>query len=454
MTDDYTGLKRWPLTYGQLLLWFLGLNWPEADLANRFTATMTETLTGPVDPERIRAVAAELTDRHEPLRSAFVLDDDGVHQIVLPQADPVFERTDLTGLATDEREAAAGALLAELAAEPISLFQAPAVRWHLVSVAPDQHHLFVGAHHLFFDHWSRGILRDELIRLLEEDKLEPLEIQYVDYAVWRQELADGGALDADIAYWGRRLADMPALRLPTDHPRPADSTGRASQASVLIPADGIRRLREVAGAERVTPYTVLLTIFLSQLARLSGQPEVGIPMVFSGRLRPETQRMVGMFEDALFIRHRYDPARTVREAIAVVHQELLDAYQHHDAPLLAVLQEQPHLAGLLADEDAMWAVFNQEIAPGALAVDDLLADTGTSEDSAPAHEEQHEPTYSFGAHLDFALRPTASGLYLRALYRAELWDPPTIDRWVREYAAALDTALRSLDLTCGQVWGG
>jgi hypothetical protein len=43
-------------------------------------------------------------------------------------------------------------------------------------------------HHIISDGASVGVLIDELTRLYAGETLEPLRIQYKDYAVWQQQL--------------------------------------------------------------------------------------------------------------------------------------------------------------------------------------------------------------------------------------------------------------------------
>src|SRR5205807_5062639 len=107
------------------------------------------------------------------------------------------------------------------------LAQGPLIRAHLVRMQEQEHVLLLTQHHIVSDGWSMGILARELGTLYgafsrgEESPLEPLGIQYPDYAAWQREWLSGERLQKQGAYWRAALADAPMLlELPTDRPRP------------------------------------------------------------------------------------------------------------------------------------------------------------------------------------------------------------------------------------------
>ena len=69
-----------------------------------------------------------------------------------------------------------------------------------------------------------------------DSPLPPLPIQYADFAVWQRDWLQGNALSEQLAWWKRRLADMPVqLALPTDRPRPVSlSSLSREQVGALI----------------------------------------------------------------------------------------------------------------------------------------------------------------------------------------------------------------------------
>ena len=96
-------------------------------------------------------------------------------------------------------------------------------------------------HHIVSDGWSMGVFRRELgalYRAFSEGKPSSLAeppFQYADYAAWQREWLTGEVLQEQLGYWRHQLADVPALELPTDRPRPAIQTHRGARQEVVLP---------------------------------------------------------------------------------------------------------------------------------------------------------------------------------------------------------------------------
>ena len=57
--------------------------------------------------------------------------------------------------------------------------------------------------------------------------LPVLPLQYGDFARWQRQWLTGERLEAQLAYWRKKLGgELRPLDLPTDHPRPAIQTFR------------------------------------------------------------------------------------------------------------------------------------------------------------------------------------------------------------------------------------
>lgn len=448
----HPGLKRWPLSYAQEMLWFLGKRWPDADLPKRLTVTMTDTLTGPLPPDLLRAAIADLLDRHEVLRSAVVVEDGEAAMVVLPSVPVSMRVHDLTDRPAAEREAAAAELLPTLGAGGVSAFDAPPIRFELLTVQEDLHHLTIVAHHLFFDYWSAQVLRTELhktvdaLRAGEPAPLAAAELQYVDFAEWEREVAHSPAMQPGLDYWVEQLADLPPLRLPTDRPRPWSATGAARRATLLLPGELVDGIRELALRHRASPFMVLSGVFLGLLSELTGQDDVAIPTIFAGRIHPDTQQMLGYFDNLLFLRRRRVAGSSVDEMVAASRDTVLAAYEHHAVPMLRIMESQPRLMLLLANAVNIWTLFHLEVDPYRLrAGADGIAGAGDGGDAAPdpgdAAADDEEDVYSFGADLDVTLREESSALYVRVLYSVDLFDAGTVTGMLDRFRVALERAV-------------
>ncbi|MEC0710323.1 condensation domain-containing protein, partial [Bacillus haynesii] len=164
-------------------------------------------LTGPLDRARLDEVFRQLIRRHESLRTSFEAEADG-EPVQRIHDDIPFTLIELAS--------------AEDFVRPFKLQEAPLFRAALVKEAANRHLLLVDMHHIISDGVSVGTLIREFCELYDNRTLDPLWIQYKDYAVWQKAFKKGEAYKRQEAYWLKQLdGELPVLDLPADNARPA-----------------------------------------------------------------------------------------------------------------------------------------------------------------------------------------------------------------------------------------
>src|SRR5262249_17329854 len=168
----------------------------------------------------------EITRRHEILRTTFRQRDGQSIQSVAPPAAVTPKTVDLRGLPEDERESAATSLIREDFSQPFDLTNGPCWRSFLLQLDDDKFILQVVFNHIIFDDWSTPIFLKELKTLYEAfashgpSPFPELPAQYLDFALGQREWLQRPALQSQLAYWKKQLADAPpVLLLPADRPR-------------------------------------------------------------------------------------------------------------------------------------------------------------------------------------------------------------------------------------------
>ena len=89
----------------------------------------------------------------------------------------------------------------------------------------------------------------------------------------------------------------------------------------------------------VTPFVVLLAAFQALLARYTGQQDVCVGTVVSGRTRPELQGLIGYGVNTLVLRSRWDGDICFADLLDRVRGVVLDAFDHQDLPFAQVVDE-------------------------------------------------------------------------------------------------------------------
>ncbi|GAA0613066.1 non-ribosomal peptide synthase/polyketide synthase [Streptomyces crystallinus] len=408
-----------PMSYAQQRLWFLEEFAPGG---SEYVTALALRLRGRLDTAALTQALNGLVARHESLRTTFdSVDGQGI-QVVHPARPVPLPSHDLTPLPPAEREPALHTLLTEERQRPFDLREGPLLRTRLVRLADDVHVLALTLHHIVTDGWSTSVLVGDLAHLYraalgaESGELPALPVQYADYAHWQR---TAGAADADeqLAYWKEYLAGVAPLELPTDRPRPAVRTSNGASTRLVVPADIAERLTRLARANGTTLFTTLVAAVQAYLARLSGQRDITVGTVTSGRDRAETQGLIGFFVNTLVLRSRIEDGLPFTDFLTGVRRTVLDAFAHQDVPFERVVDEVQPVRDTSRSPlfQAMVVLQNTPAAdldlPG-LDVSDVETDSRQS---------------AFDLTLEFAETPEGP-LHALLTYNTDLFDRATADR--------------------------
>ncbi|HEX7978690.1 MAG TPA: amino acid adenylation domain-containing protein [Gemmatimonadaceae bacterium] len=341
--------RRAPLSYGQELFWLLDSATPGL-LA--YNVPRAFRVTGPFDVDALERAVGDFVQRHEVLRSVYRQEGDQAVQVVVDGAVPPVERVDLSALPADAREAELTRALRERAAYHFDLAHDVLFRTTVFHLGEREHVLFTLTHHIVSDGWSKSVTFRELSELYaahvegRAPRLEPLTLQFGDFAKRQREALSGDALEGDLAYWREQLhGPLPVLDLPSD-PNPAADPFAGEVRDVLLPAelvDAMRRLGQEYGA---TLYMVLLAAYQTLLHRYSGQDDIITGSPTAGREEEDTHDLVGYLAGALVLRNSFAGNPSFADLLQRVADTCLDAYEHQAVPferLVLELQERKNL---------------------------------------------------------------------------------------------------------------
>ncbi|MPY44748.1 amino acid adenylation domain-containing protein, partial [Streptomyces phyllanthi] len=323
-----------PLSFAQQRLWFLQQLEPES---TEYNLLLPMELGRNLDVAVLGAALGALVARHEVLRTRLVAGPDGVaYQVIDPPGPVPLPVADVSGAA--DPAAAARDLLAADASTPFDLATGPLVRACLIRLGEAGHVLVVSLHHVVFDEWSARVFRHELsalytaLRAGEPDPLPPLSVQYADFAAWQRSWLAGEVLDGQLAYWRDELAEVPALELPTDRPRPPVLSTTGAAVEFTVPADTADRLRDIARDNGATMFMTLLAGFDLLLSRYCGTDDIVVGTPVAGRNRAETEDLIGFFVNTLVMRTDVSGDPSFTDLVGRVRETALGAYAHQDLP--------------------------------------------------------------------------------------------------------------------------
>jgi len=335
--------ERLPLSYAQQRLWFL-------DRLERGSAfyniALTWRLEGALNVAALETALNDVIARHEVLRTTYAMAGEDAVQVIAPALHVELPVVDLSTDSEAERESRARVLVGEEVQRPFDLERGPVFRVKLFRLSDEEHVLVFTAHHIAFDGWSNTVLLGDLTRFyrkalgVDTALMEPLPIQYADYAVWQREHLRGEALDAQLEYWKQHLKGAPpSIELPTDRPRPAFQTYRGASRSVMLPKTLVESLKTLGQREGATLYMVLLASFYVLLSRCSGQDDIVVGSAIAGRTRTETEKLIGLFVNALALRIQTNADASFADLLRRVRETTVNAYAHQDVPFERLVEE-------------------------------------------------------------------------------------------------------------------
>ncbi|MGG1080130.1 surfactin non-ribosomal peptide synthetase SrfAA [Bacillus subtilis] len=283
-------------------------------------------LTGELDVERLNSVMQQLMQRHEALRTTFEIKDGETVQRIWEKAE-----CEIAYFEAPEEEIER--IVSEFI-KPFKIDQLPLFRIGLIKHSDTEHVLLFDMHHIISDGASVGVLIEELSKLYDGETLEPLRIQYKDYAVWQQQFIQSELYKKQEEHWLKELdGELPVLTLPTDYSRPAVQTFEGDRIAFSLEAGKADALRRLAKETDSTLYMVLLASYSAFLSKLSGQDDIIVGSPVAGRSQADVSRVIGMFVNTLALRTYPKGEKTFADYLNEVKETALSAFDAQDYPL-------------------------------------------------------------------------------------------------------------------------
>ncbi|MBK5268559.1 MAG: amino acid adenylation domain-containing protein [Acidimicrobiia bacterium] len=424
-SSDSPHVKRAPLSSAQLRLWVLDRMYPGS--AN-YSITKIHRLRGPLDIEILQRACDLMATRHEILRTRYVATDGEPIQVVDAPGPIRFVVIDL-GERAGDRQAEAARIGQEEAAHSFDLASEPVWRTTIVRISSEEHILITVVHHIASDGWSLPILFSELSATYNallagsNPELDPMPIQYIDYAIRQRQSLDDGTYKPDLAFWRGQLEGVPdSIDLKPDRPRPDIMTFTGRNHRFVLTKTDQARFMALAREESVTPFMLSLAVFVSHLHERSGSDDVVVGIPSADRGSADTQGLIGFLVNTLAIRHTLEPGSTFREVVRSVRSSLLAAYDHREVPFEQVVRTVAPARH--ADRTPLFQVFFQ-FGVSAFAADPAFADVGAESIERVAEASKFDYTMYLGN--------DQTSINGNLVYNTDLFDESTIVRLVEDF---------------------
>lgn len=318
------------------------------------------------------------------------------------------------------------------AAAPFDPAREAPIRVSLLRISAHEHILLVTLHHRVSDAGSLDVFFRETVALYaayggKPPTLEPLPLQYTDYAHEQGRKLSQEARAREIGYWKKQLDGIdPHVPLPTDRSRPVNRTDQEAYEWLHLPQDLLGRLRALCADRHDTLHTVLLSAYAVLLHRYSELVDITIGTTDAHRDSPGSEGLIGPLANTLVMRADLSGDPTFAELLGRMKEVVRQAHGYRDVPFEDVvtalgLRRGP---GHPPAFRVAFALRGPETDGCARAGN--LSFSRTEFDFAPA-----------GSDLSLNLRETADGLVGAVTYDTGMFDRESVRLLARNYAALL-----------------
>lgn len=422
-----------PLSFSQQRLWFLA---QFEDKPGIYNLPARLHLSGSLDIPKFESAWKALIDRHEGLRTIFKQQNGEPYQMI---EDSNFNliHTDLSAIASGQRERTIDSITEEEARFPFDLATGPLLRVRLLLLKPEEHILIVTMHHIISDGWSMGVITRDLSELYTQNDaavtiLPDMSLQYADFALWQRQQLQGARLETLLTYWRERLKNAPPLlELPTDRPRPTQQHYLGEHLRTTVPEALVNSLKALSRQNRGTLFMTMQAAFSVLLHRYTGNDDIVMGTPIANRVNAEWENIVGCFINTLVLRNNLADNPRFNDLLASVREDTLESFQHQALPF-ELLVEALHPERTLSHTPIFQVMFvlqntrNEMLHLGDVGIEQL---------------ELLNPVSKFD--LTLSIRQDEHGLDASWNFNTELFDTPTIKRLANHYQILLQGIVES-----------
>ncbi|MEV6343056.1 amino acid adenylation domain-containing protein [Actinoplanes sp. NPDC051851] len=424
----HTDEARYPLTQNQNALWFLKQLDPDGFAYNIGGAVEVRVA---IEPDLMFEAVRVLIARHPSLRANFLIEDGRPVQRVSAEPRADLELFDVRG---EEWDDVYQAIIREYR-RPYDLEHDPLLRFRLFRRGEDRWIIMKAVHHIISDAISTFTFIEELLAIYEGLRrgetvaLPAVPSSYLDFLNWQNRFLASPQAKRSLDYWTAHLpAEIPALQLTTDRPRPAVQTHHGASEFFTLDPELSARVHATAREHNVTPFMVLLSAYYLLLHRYSGQDDVIVGSPVTGRTREEFGSVYGYFVNPLPLRANLAGDPALGELLAQVRETVLNGLDNQEYPFVLLVEQLglQHDPSRSAVFQAMFILLTHKVATEKygyrLEYIELPEEEGQFDLTLSVYEEEADQRF----HCVFK-------------YNTDLFLPDTIQRLSRHYVRLLDS---------------
>lgn len=337
-----TKQNKLALSFAQTRIWFLEQLLPDSSVYNISGAIK---ITGKINVEVLNRAITDIINRHESLRTEFIVEDAVAVQNIIDTLD----RVDIPIIDLKQKDIYDTDIVYDVMNEDagcnIDISKAPLVKLKLFCTKDDEYYFFINMHHIISDGWSLGVFQKEIVteycRHLENinPPLREMDLQYGDFSEWQNKRIINKQLEKQLEYWKKKLENVTVKTdFPYDKVRKAVTDYKGKRIPVCIPVHVVEKMKLINQKLNTTNFMFLLSALNIMQFKYSGETDVTVGCPVANRNQKQIEELIGFFVNTLVIRTNIDKEVTFRELLNENKKNSIEAYSNQDIPFEMIVE--------------------------------------------------------------------------------------------------------------------
>lgn len=297
-------------------------------------------IRGDLDLDGLKSALKSVVSRHESLRTIFSFYTNEQHpsQRLIPD-----HQIPIESVVIDESELSRK--VQEGVEHVFDLVSGPPILIKIFKLSEQDFVLFINVHHINFDGWSVGIMLEEISSFYtasikkEASSIQPLPVQYLDYALWQRERVSSADFNGHAKYWQQQLIDMPKPITFNFVPSPAEKkSSNGGLVGFSVDEALGKKIQITASQMSCTPYMYFLSIFYILLWQISENENIVIGAAAANRNTTGVERLIGLFVNTLPLRMHVTCGLCFADLLEKVKNMTLGAQEYQEYPFEKIVE--------------------------------------------------------------------------------------------------------------------
>ncbi|SDZ26988.1 amino acid adenylation domain-containing protein [Bacillus sp. 166amftsu] len=305
----------------QQRLWYFEQKYAKTQL---YHVPLEFEMSGAFHENAFKEAIKTLVKRHEPLRTSLKEINGEVVQFIHEDIEIHGESREFSQLEFSEKVYSDE--YNEIFLPVFDFHTAPLFRWKVIHFKNNVHRVIFVFHHIIVDGWSLELFLKELSQAYNAYSKgtcyqpDEIEVQYADFAEWQVEWLNNGERERVKEFWDGMFADG-YEKTDIDYPANDKSLINFSGGYHELKVDHKTKeqMNNFIQKNGASLFSVLLTTYIGTLSYFSGENEIVLETVGSGRVSSDLMNMMGFFANVLPLKIKAG-SKSFNDLVQEVHQ--------------------------------------------------------------------------------------------------------------------------------------